>query len=70
MAYEFYGGEGGGAYWVLVGKSEGGRPLIDGRIILKLIFEKWDRGIDLVDLRQVWDRYRVGMNAVRNLRLP
>ena len=38
-----YGGE-EGACWVLVGKPEGKRPLgrpgIDGRIILRLIFRK------------------------------
>jgi hypothetical protein len=37
---------GGGAYRVLVGKPEGKNHLEDqgvgGRIILKLIFEKWD----------------------------
>ena len=35
-----------GAYRVLVGTSDGNRPLgnlgVDGRIILKLIFKKWD----------------------------
>jgi hypothetical protein len=37
-------GERKGAYWVLVGKPEGRRPLripgVDGRIILKWIFER------------------------------
>ena len=40
-------GEGRGVYRVLVGKSEGKRPLgrepdVDGRIILRCIFRKWE----------------------------
>jgi hypothetical protein len=38
-----------GVYMVLVGKPEGKRPLgdrdIDGRIILRWIFRKWDVGV-------------------------
>ena len=38
-----------GAYRVLVRKSEGKRPLkdpdVDGRIILRWIFRKWDVGV-------------------------
>jgi len=49
-----------GAYRVLVGKYNGKRPLgnpgIDGRIILKWIFRKWDKGRDWIDLAE--DRSR------------
>jgi hypothetical protein len=43
-----YGVEWRGAYRVLVGKPEGREHLnyqdVDGRIILRLIFRKWDGG--------------------------
>jgi hypothetical protein len=44
-------GERKGAYMILVGRSDGRRPLwrpgIDRRIILKWIFKKWDEhGLD------------------------
>ena len=42
-------GERRGVYRVLVGKSEGKNhledPGVDGRIILRLIFRKWDVGV-------------------------
>ena len=37
-------GEGRGMYGVLVGKH-GGEPGVDGRIILRWIFRKWDVGV-------------------------
>jgi hypothetical protein len=37
-------GEERGTYRVLVGKSEGKRSGVDGRIILEWIFRKWDVG--------------------------
>jgi hypothetical protein len=47
-------GERGGTSRVLVGKSEEGDyleyPGIDWMIILKWIFEKWDGGLDWIDL--------------------
>jgi len=45
-------------------------PGVDGRIILKLIFKKWDRGMDWTDLTQNRDRMRAFVNAVMKLRVP
>jgi hypothetical protein len=38
-------GEGRDVYRVLVGKHEGKKSVVDGRIILKWIFRKWDVGV-------------------------
>jgi len=43
---------------------------IDGKIILKLILNKWDGGMDWIDLAQVRFRWRAVVNAVMNLRVP
>jgi hypothetical protein len=54
-------GEGRGVYRVLVGKTEGKRPLgdpgVDGRIILRRIFRNWDVG---VWTRLSWLRIEIG----------
>jgi hypothetical protein len=43
-------------------KPQGRRPVgrfnVDGRIILKRSFEKWDGGMDRIDLDQLMDRWR------------
>jgi hypothetical protein len=56
-------GEGRGAYRILVGRPEGRNhledPGVDGRIILKLIFKKWDGGALTVS---IW--LRIGQVAV------
>jgi hypothetical protein len=47
-----------------------GDPGVDGRVILKQIFKKWDRGMDWIELAQDRDRWRVLVNAVMNLQVP
>jgi hypothetical protein len=47
-----------------------GDPGVDGRIILKWIFKKWDGGIDWIELSQDRDRWRALVNATMNLRVP
>jgi hypothetical protein len=44
-------------------------PGIDGRIILKWIFQNWNRGMDWIDVAQDRDRWRVLVNAAMNLRV-
>jgi len=44
-----------------------GDPDVDGRIILRWIFRKWDVGYELAQDR---DRWRELMNAVMTLRIP
>ena len=43
---------------------------IDGRIVLRCIFRKWDGGMDWIDMAQVSDRRRALVTAVMNLRVP
>jgi hypothetical protein len=40
---------------------------IDGRIILKCIFKKWNGGMVWIDLAQDRDRWRALVNAAMNL---
>jgi hypothetical protein len=67
-------GEGRGAYRIWWGVlREGGHledPSVDGRIILKWIFKKWDGGMDWIDMALDWDTSRTVVNAVMNLRVP
>jgi hypothetical protein len=45
-------------------------PGVDGMIILKWIFEKWDGSMDWIYMAQDKDDWRVLVNAVMNLRVP
>jgi len=45
-------------------------PGVDGKIILRWIFRKWDCGSEWIDLAQGRDRWRALANAVMNLRVP
>jgi hypothetical protein len=45
-------------------------PGVNGRIILKCIFERLGGGIDWVDLAQDRDRWRALVYTVMNLRVP
>jgi hypothetical protein len=55
-------GEKKNAYRLLVGKSEGKRPLGRPR-------RRWD-GMDWIDLAQDMDQWRALVNMVMNLRVP
>ena len=45
-------------------------PGVDGRIILRRIFRRWDGGMDWFDLAQDRDRRLALVNAVKNVRVP
>jgi len=47
-----------------------GDPGVDGRIILRWIFRKWDGGMDWIELAQDRGSWRALVNAVVNLRVP
>ena len=47
-----------------------GDPGVDGKIILRWIFSKWDvGGMDWIQLAQDRDRWRALVNAVMNIRV-
>ena len=45
-------------------------PGIDGRIIFKQIFEKWDGVVDWIELPQDRDRWQALLNVLMNLQVP
>ena len=48
-----------------------GDPDVDGRMILRWIFRKWDVGcVDWIELAQDRDTWRALVNAAMNLRVP
>jgi len=48
-----------------------GYPGVDGKILLRLIFRKWNEGgKDWIDLAQGTDRWRAFVNAVMNFLVP
>ena len=48
-----------------------GEPGVDGRIILRRIFSKWDVGVmDFIELAQDRDRWRALLNAVMIFLVP
>jgi len=59
-------------YRVLMGKPEGKRPpSVDGRIILRCIFRKWDvRAMNWIELSLDRDRWQARVNAVMSLWVP
>jgi hypothetical protein len=60
-----------GLYWRKLTKRDHLEdPGVDGRIILKWIFERLDGGIDWIYLAQDRDRWRPLVNVVMNLRVP
>ena len=45
-------------------------PGLDGKIILNWICEKWDGGMDWINLTQDRDMWRALVKALMNLRVP
>ena len=66
-----YGGEVYTGFWQgkLREMDDLENPGVDARIILRLIFRKWDGGMDGIELAQDRDRRRAPVNAVMNLRV-
>ena len=52
-----------------MGKLALGRLRLDGKIILKRIFKKWNGGMDWINLACNRDRRRAVVKAVINLRV-
>jgi hypothetical protein len=47
-----------------------GDPGVDGRIISKWIFKRWEGGMDWIDLAQDRDRWQDLVNAVMKFLVP
>jgi hypothetical protein len=63
-----------GFWWENLRKRDHlGDPGVDGKIILRWIFRKWEVGSGAVDWNEVAqdrDRWRALVNAVKNLLVP
>ena len=60
-----------GLWWKDLRKGENlGYPGVDGRIILKRIFEKCEKGLYWTDVTQDRDRRRALVHEAMNLRVP
>jgi hypothetical protein len=60
-----------GCWWEnLRERGHWGDPGVDGRIILRWIFRKLDRGGDWMELAQDRDRWRELVSTVKKLRVP
>jgi hypothetical protein len=47
-----------------------GDPGVDGRIISKWIFKRWERGMDWIELAQYRNRWQALIKAVMKFRVP
>jgi hypothetical protein len=45
-------------------------PGVDGRVISRWIFRKWDEGMDWIDLAEDREKWRALVNAVMNFGVP
>jgi len=45
-------------------------PDVDGSIISRWIFRKWDEGVEWIDLTEDRERWRTLVNAVMKFRVP
>jgi hypothetical protein len=60
-----------GFLWENLGKRDyWGDPGVDGRIILRWIFRKWDGGMDWIQPAKGRDSWRALVSSVMNVRVP